>query len=68
MVIIDKRKVATEWDGGWFCERCYNLQHWKKKANINQKNEKICDKCLDKLNGMRYNKYVIKREESEEEE
>ena len=49
MVIIDKRKVATEWDGGWFCERCYNLQHWKKEANINQKNEKICDKCLDKL-------------------
>lgn len=49
MVIIDRRKVATEWDGGWFCDRCYNLQHWKKKANINQKNEKICDKCLDKL-------------------
>jgi hypothetical protein len=50
MLIIDKKLVSLEWDGGWFCDNCYQLNHWKTKANITNKNEKICDKCLDKMN------------------
>lgn len=48
--IIDRKRVATEWDGAWCCDKCFKAQHWTTKANITIKNEKICDNCLDKLN------------------
>ena len=40
-------KVATEYDGGWFCDKCNRLQHWRTKANvIIETNQKICNKCI----------------------
>ena len=48
MIIISQKYVATEWDGGWFCDHCQTLQHYRVKAHITDKNEKICKKCLTK--------------------
>lgn len=35
-MIVDKKRVAVEWDGAWFCEHCWGSQHWRKKL-ISQK-------------------------------
>lgn len=24
--------LATEWDMGWFCDKCEKLKHWKSKG------------------------------------
>lgn len=47
-MIVDKKIVAVEWDGAWFCEHCWSAQHWTEKANITENGKKICDKCVDK--------------------
>lgn len=28
----ERKMVASEWDGGWFCADCDSLKHWKEKA------------------------------------
>lgn len=41
---IERKQVATEWDMGWFCDKCDSLNHWKTKAYIvNDKH--YCEKC-----------------------
>lgn len=30
----EKKIVANEWDGCWFCDDCYCLKHWKEEAYI----------------------------------
>lgn len=45
---LEKRKVATEWDMGWFCDDCDKLNHWKTKAYIIG-NKKLCENCARKI-------------------
>lgn len=42
------KKVATEWDGGWFCENCWLIQHWKTNAYC-YNNRKYCKNCAEKM-------------------
>lgn len=44
---LERRKCATEWDMGWFCDECERLVHWKKKAYILGK-KKLCRACAEK--------------------
>lgn len=39
-----RRKCATEWDGGWFCDNCKRLVHWKKKSYVIE-NKNCCEEC-----------------------
>ena len=44
--IFEVKKVATEWDGAWFCEKCWGMHHWKEKAYVDQDNgDKLCEHC-----------------------
>lgn len=46
----EKVKVATEWDGGWFCSKCYSMHHWKEKAwRRTGKYEQLCENCKNTL-------------------
>ena len=45
---IQKRHVATEWDGAWFCDKCFKMEHYTVKAYIVH-NEKLCEKCFEKI-------------------
>ena len=44
------------------CPHCGYDDIRNDELRCTDKNEKICDKCLDKLKKVWYNKYVIKRE------
>ena len=50
MKIIGKKRVGISLTGVWYCDICNKTYHTTTLANISQKNKKICDKCLDKLN------------------
>ena len=48
MIIAEKKIVSCEWDGGWFCDKCNHLQHWKEFAYIIN-GKKYCKNCLTKM-------------------
>jgi hypothetical protein len=41
---IERKKVAQEWDMGWFCDKCDTLVSWKTKAYMID-NRKYCRDC-----------------------
>ena len=47
----EKKRVATEWDGCWFCYKCNGMHHWKEKANVKTTGSTlpVCNKCLEKI-------------------
>lgn len=45
---LPRERVATEWDGGWFCDKCERLIHWKKKAYIIN-NRSYCRECAEEI-------------------
>lgn len=45
---LPRKKVATEWDSGWFCDKCEKLIHWKKKAYIIN-NRTYCRECAEEI-------------------
>lgn len=48
---LPREQCGSEWDGGWFCERCWLIQHWKTKA-YKYKGKCLCRKCAEKeVNG-----------------
>ena len=44
---IPRKKIATEWDSGWFCDKCDALVHWKTKSYV-VNNKHLCRKCAEK--------------------
>ena len=47
--VFEIKKVATEWDGAWFCDKCQKMLHWKEKAYVDQDNgDKLCKECAEK--------------------
>lgn len=42
--MVERRRVATEWDMGWFCSSCECLKHWKETAYI-VCGRYYCEKC-----------------------
>jgi hypothetical protein len=62
--MFEKVICATEWDGCWFCSKCYSMHHWKEKAwRRTGKYEQLCENCkntLDKQSKVCYNKYTPK--------
>ena len=61
MEIAIKRKVASEWDGGWFCDECKNLHHWKEDAYVVE-GKKYCKNCLTN----KYKNVIIYSESKED--
>lgn len=48
--MYEKKQVANEWDGGWFCDGCDTLHHWKEKAWVKiGTRRKLCEKCYEFL-------------------
>lgn len=45
---FNREKVATEWDGGWFCYKCDKLSHWKTKAFV-YNNHPYCQECAQRM-------------------
>ena len=46
---FQKKKVAVEWDGGWFCDCCYSFHHWEEEAFVDiDCGDKLCTKCFSK--------------------
>lgn len=45
--MFEKRRVATEWDMGWFCCKCECLKHWKTEAYILH-GRYYCKECYEK--------------------
>ena len=43
---VERKKVATQWDGGWFCDKCECLVHWKTKAYMFGK-QCLCHSCAE---------------------
>ena len=52
MKIIGKRRVGISLTGVWYCDMCNKTYHSSTLANITQKNNKICNKCLDILKNL----------------
>ena len=47
--VFEIKKVASEWDGAWLCEKVWKMQHWKEKAYVDQDNgDKLCKECAEK--------------------
>lgn len=44
---IPRVQVANEWDGGWFCDICDSLNHFKIKA-YKVGSRKLCRACAEK--------------------
>lgn len=44
---LERRKCATEWDMGWFCDKCDKLVHWKTKSYV-VNGENFCQECARK--------------------
>ena len=45
-VLYEKKIVATEWDGGWFCDKCDTLHHWDEEAYVPLGSRlKLCERC-----------------------
>lgn len=44
---LERKKMATEWDMGWFCDDCEKLVHWKTEAYIIGK-KCLCQNCAEK--------------------
>lgn len=44
---MERKRVATEWDGCWFCDRCESMHYWKEKAYV-ENGEKLCKDCYEK--------------------
>ena len=42
------KKVATEWDMGWFCYKCDGLHSWKSKAFV-YNGKPYCQECAQKM-------------------
>ena len=36
--------VASEWDGAWFCDKCFSMHHYTEKAYV-RFGKKYCVKC-----------------------
>ncbi len=51
---MKRERVATEWDGCWFCDKCYSMHHWKTKAFV-EDGQKLCADCYDKKKGVNKN-------------
>ena len=44
---VPRKKMATEWDMGWFCDKCERLVHWKTKSyEVN--GEHLCRECAER--------------------
>ena len=44
---VPRKKMATEWDMGWFCDRCEKLVHWKTKSyEVN--GQHLCRECAER--------------------
>ena len=50
---MERKRVATEWDGCWFCDKCYSMHHWKEEAYV-ENGEKLCKDCYER----RYKRYT----------
>ena len=44
---LPREKRATEWDMGWFCDKCYKLVHWKTKS-YKHNGQHLCRECAEK--------------------
>ena len=43
---VPRKKMATEWDMGWFCDKCEKLVHWKTKSyEVN--GQHLCRECAE---------------------
>ena len=44
---VPRKKMATEWDMGWFCDKCEKLVHWKTKSyEVN--GQHLCRECAER--------------------
>jgi len=43
---VERKRVATQWDGGWFCDKCGHMEHWKTKAYMFGK-QCLCRRCAE---------------------
>lgn len=43
---LPRVSCGSEWDGGWFCEKCWLIQHWKTKA-YKYKEKFLCRNCAE---------------------
>lgn len=53
---MERKRVATEWDGCWFCDKCYSMHHWKTKAFI-EDGQKLCADCYNEKENKRRKKF-----------
>ena len=47
---FEHKYVATEWDHGWFCYKCDELNHWRTKAFVHN-GKHYCRQCAERLCG-----------------
>lgn len=45
---FERKKVATEWDMGWFCYKCDGLHSWRSKAFV-YNGKPYCQECAQKM-------------------
>ena len=44
---VPRKKMATEWDMGWFCDKCERLVYWKTKSyEVN--GQHLCRECAER--------------------
>lgn len=43
---LQRKRVAGEWDGAWFCDKCEKLMHWKTEAYM-VNNRPLCKECAE---------------------
>lgn len=45
---LERKTMSTEWDGGWFCDKCEGWIHWKTKAYMIN-GSPYCEECAEKI-------------------
>ena len=45
---FDRKYVAYEWDGGWFCHKCDKLNHWRSPAFV-YNGKHYCRECTQRM-------------------
>jgi len=67
--MFEKVICATEWDGCWFCSKCYSMHHYTQEAyRPIGSNLKLCENCKNLLTNTVNNAITVSKKRGDNNE